>query len=239
MREALLTLGINVRDTHVEQVDVGAAQGEFTLRLKCNGGQSPEYFLFKIFNRKVTKQISRTAALIASYPGATAVKLIAVIERDGFAAHLYEWSESAKLLEDACAINACREQAFIDSCAWSLPAALFAGHRSAGLAERCGELLWARCKAFSRWLDADIRQLVDAFAANPLRLQRALGELPLRLYNPDIALGNTYALEGSLKVLRWENWTVEPIGSGWPLELGWERLGQAFPKPVSAVQTKN
>src|SRR5690606_22996310 len=76
--------------------------------------------------------------------------------------------------------------------------------------------------------DNDTRQLVDAFVVAPMRLQRALEQLPLRLHNPDITFGNIYVLGGVPKALRWENWALEPVGSGWPLELGLERLDQVF-----------
>jgi hypothetical protein len=172
--------------------------------------------------------VNRAEALLALYPGEAAVRLRTVIEHDGFVAHLYDWAEQVSQPENIQAVYACREQAFIESCAWRVPEALLATCQPGSLVERCNPALWARCLAFSRWLDADVRQSVDAFAAEPLRLQSALGELPLRLYNPDITIGNTYVLGGSLRALRWESWTLEPIGSGWPLELGLERLDQVF-----------
>lgn len=228
VREALTAEGPSTRETSIEQVDVGR-KGELALHVTCGEtGQNVEHFLFKAFNRKEAKRVSRAAALLALYPGEVAVRLRAVIERDGFAAHLYQWAEQVRQPDDVQAVHACREQAFIESCVWPVPEALLGDGLSGGLAERCGQALWARCQAFSRWLDVDTRQLVDLFAATPLRLQKALHELPLRLHNPDITLDNIYLLGGAPKALRWENWTLEPIGSGWPLELGLVRLDQAF-----------
>ncbi|QKE65453.1 hypothetical protein HNE05_19490 [Aquipseudomonas campi] len=228
IREVLATAGVSNHKPLIEQLDAGR-RGELALHLTCGGaGQRAEYFLLKMFNRKEAKRVSRAAALLAPYPGEAAVRLRAVIERDGFAAHLYEWAEQARQPEDVQVLYVCREQAFIESCTWSVPELLFGGHQSGSLVSRCNPALWARCKAFSRWLDADTRQLVDELAAAPLRLQSALGALPLRLYNPDIILDNIYVLAGDPRALRWENWTLEPIGSGWPLELGLERLDQRF-----------
>ncbi|MBB1518926.1 hypothetical protein [Aquipseudomonas guryensis] len=228
VREVLSAAGVTTREMHIEQLD-GGRKGELTLHLACAGaGQSAEHFLFKAFNRQETKRVNRAATLLTLYPGQAAVRLRAVIERDGFAAHLYDWAEQASPLDNVQVVYACREQAFIESCAWQVPEALVVTCQPGSLVERCSPALWARCQVFSRWLDADIRESVDAFAAVPFRLQSALGELPLRLYNPDITLGNTYVLKDSLKALRWESWTLEPIGSGWPLELGLERLDQVF-----------
>lgn len=236
IRESLAAADVIAGEMHIEQLD-SRRNGELALHLTCGGtGQGTEHFLFKAFNRKETQRVSRAAALLALYPGEAAARLRTVIERDGFAVHLYEWAEQARQLEDIQAVYACREQAFIESCAWPLPEALLGDCQSGGLVERCGPALWARCQVFSRWLDVDTRQLVDAFAAAPLRLQSALGELPLRLHNPDITLGNTYSLGRRLKVLRWENWTLEPIGSGWPLELGLERLDQAFTRACASSE---
>jgi hypothetical protein len=180
--------------------------------------------------------VSRAAALLSSYPGEDAVGLRAVIERDGFAAHLFDWAEKAHPLEDVQVLYACREQTFIDSCTWPTPEWLLGESGSGNLVSRCNAELWARCQAFSRWLNDDVRQLVDALAADPLRLQRALGGLPMCLHNPDLTLDNIYVLEGAPKVLRWENWTLEPIGSGWPLELGLERLDQAFARACESSE---
>jgi hypothetical protein len=228
VRDALSAAGMSSCETHIEQLDAGR-KGELTLHLACPGtGQRAEHFLFKAFNRQETKRVNRAEALLALYPGEAAVRLRTVIEHDGFVAHLYDWAEQVSQPENIQAVYACREQAFIESCAWRVPEALLATCQPGSLVERCNPALWARCLAFSRWLDADVRQSVDAFAAEPLRLQSALGELPLRLYNPDITIGNTYVLGGSLRALRWESWTLEPIGSGWPLELGLERLDQVF-----------
>ena len=228
IREALSAVDVGTGQLQIEQLDVGR-KGELALHLACAGaGQNAEHLLFKAYNRKEAKRVNHAAALLAQYPGDVAVRLQTVIERDGFAAHLYEWAEHARQVEDMQTVYACREQAFVESCTWPVPEAILGDRLVGSLVERCGATLWARCQAFSRWLDVDVRQLVDAFAAAPLRLQRALSELPLRLYNPDIALGNLYTLGGAPKALRWENWTVEPIGSGWPLELGLERLDQAF-----------
>jgi hypothetical protein len=74
----------------------------------------------------------------------------------------------------------------------------------------------------------DTRQLVDDFVCKPQRLSKALSRLPLRLYNPDILAGRVYHTTEGYKVTWWGRWAVEPIGSGWPLELGYERLDQAF-----------
>jgi hypothetical protein len=229
IREALSAAGESTSQMHIEQLDVDR-NGELALHLACSGeGHSAEHFLFKAFNRKEAKRVRRAAAMLSLYPGEAAPRLRAVIERDGFASHLYEWAEHARQTEDIRAVFACREQAFIEACVWPVPEALLGDRLVSGsLVDRCGATLWARCQAFSRWLDVETRQLVDAFAAEPLRLQGAIGELPLRLYNPDITLGNIYTLGSALKALRWESWTVEPIGSGWPLELGLERLDQSF-----------
>lgn len=236
IREALSAVGVSSGQMHIEQLEVGR-KGELALHLACAGlGQRAEHFLFKAFNRKESKRVNHAAALLAQYPGHVAVKLQAVIERDGFAVHLYEWAEHARQVEDIQAVCACREQAFIESCAWPVPQAILGDRLSGSLIERCGPGLWARCQAFSRWLDVDTRQLVDAFVAAPLRLPRALRELPLRLYNPDITLGNIYSLGGTPKALRWENWCLEPIGSGWPLELGLERLDQAFGRACASSE---
>jgi hypothetical protein len=228
MQQALAALGVGGRDVHVEQVDAGR-KGELALYLRCGGAEHETgHYLFKMFNRKQTMGVSRGAALLEFYPGSSAVKLRTAIKREGIAAHLYDWSESARQPEDIQTLLTCREQAFIEACSWPVPEALQVGRQSASLAQRCTPSLLARCQAFSRWLDADTRQLVDAFAAAPLRLQRALEQIPLRLHNPDITLDNVYVLGGAPKVLRWENWTMEPVGSGWPLELGLERLDQVF-----------
>ena len=229
IKEALNSVGVSTGETRIEQMDVGR-KGELGLHVICAGtAQNAEHFLFKAFNRNEAKRVSRAAALLAQYPGDVAVKLETTIERDGFAVHLYEWAEHARQVEDIQAVYACREQAFIESCAWPVPEALLGDRLAVGtLADRCGRTLWARCQVFSRWLDVETRQLVDTFAAEPLRLQRAISELPLRLYNPDITLGNVYTLGGALKALRWERWILEPIGSGWPLELGLDKLDHAF-----------
>ncbi|MDD0842199.1 hypothetical protein [Pseudomonas sp. Gutcm_11s] len=228
VRDALSAAGMSACETHIEQLDAGR-KGELTLHLACTGaGQSAEYFLFKLFNRQEARRVNRAAALLALYPGEAAVRLRTVIEHDGFAAHLYDWAEQVSPPENIQAVYACREQIFIESCTWQVPEALLATCQPGSLVERCNPALWARCVAFSRWLDADIRQSVNTFAAVPLRLQSALGELPLRLYHPDITLDNTYVLGGTQKALRWESWALEPIGSGWPLELGLARLDQVF-----------
>ena len=228
IRESLAAVGANGSETRITQLDTGRP-GELALHLACTGeGRSAEHFLFKAFNRKEAKRVDRAAAMLALYPGEATVRLRAVIERDGFASHLYQWAEQAPLQDDIQAVYVCREQAFIDSCGWPVPEVLLDDRLSKNLAERCSPRLWGRCQAFSRWQDTDTRQLVGAFAAAPLRLQRALEQLPLRLHNPDITLGNIYLLGGTPKALRWENWTLEPVGSGWPLELGLERLDQVF-----------
>lgn len=227
IQETLAAVGVRARETRIAQLDTGRP-GELALHLACTEeGHSAEHFLFKAFNRKEAKRVRRAAAMLSLYPGEAAPRLRAVNERDGFASHLYEWTEHARQTEDIQAVFACREQAFIESCGWPVPETLL-DDLAENLAERCGPTLWARCQAFSRWQDIDTRQLVDAFAAVPLRLQSALEQLPLRLHNPDITLGNTYVLGGVPKALRWENWALEPVGSGWPLELGLERLDQVF-----------
>ena len=227
-REALAAAGVIASETSIAQLDAGR-KGELALRLTCAGtGNSAEHFLLKVFNRRETKRLDRAAALLAVYPGAAAVRLRAVIERDGFATHLYEWAEQAPQLQDIQSVREVCGQALIESWAWPVPETLLCDQPLGGLVERCGPSLWARCQAFSRWLDGDIRQMVDAFAANPLRLQETLGELPLRLHNPDVTADNIFVVGGSPKVLRWERWSLEPIGSGWPLELGLSRLDSAF-----------
>ncbi|WJN59947.1 hypothetical protein OH686_14420 [Pseudomonas sp. SO81] len=236
MREALASAGVSCHKPLVEQLDAGR-KGELALHLTCAGaGQRAEHFLFKMFNRKVAKRVSSTAALLTSYQGEAAIRLRAVIERGGFAAHLYEWAEQARHPADVQALYACREQALIDSCSWPVSKEQLVARESDSLVSRCNPELWARCQAFSRWLDADTRQLVNALAADPMRLQSSLGSLPLRLHNPEITLDNIYVLEGVPRALRWECCTLEPVGSGWPLELGLERLDQAFARVCETTE---
>ena len=228
VQEAMAVVGLRNQQPLVEQLDAGR-KGELALHLTCGGsGRGVEHFLFKMFNRKEARRVGRAATLLSSYPGEAAMRLRAVIERDGFAAHLYDWSEHACQLEDVQVLYACRERAVIDSCTWPAPDWLHTESASGSLVSRCNAELWARCQAFSRWLDADIRKLVNSFAVDSICLQRALGELPLGLHNPDITLGNIYLLESAPRALRWESCTLEPIGSGWPLELGLERLDHVF-----------
>ena len=236
MREALAAAGVNAHKPMVEQLDAGR-KGELALHLTCAGaGQHSEHFLFKMFNRKVAKRVSRAAALLMSYQGEAAIRLRAVIERDGFAGHLYEWAEQASHTEDVQALYACREQAFIDSCTLPISKTQLGEPGTGTLGSRCNPELWARCRAFSRWLDADTRQLVNALAADSMRLQSALGSIPLRLHNSEITLDNIYLLEGVPRALRWECCTLEPVGSGWPLELGLERLDQAFARVCETAE---
>jgi hypothetical protein len=204
-------------------------RGELTLHVSWRGADhSHRCFLFKAFSRKEAQLVACAEPLLIEYPGEAAPSLVKKDVRNGVTAHLYEWCEQASLVQDAQSVLACREQAFIESAAWRVPEELRAFTKPNNLADRCSSALWARCQAYSRWLDADTQQLVDSFAAAPLRLQEALRDIPRRLYNPDIEVGNIFDVDGTLKVIRWERCTLEPVGSGWPLELGLARLDEVF-----------
>lgn len=204
-------------------------RGQQMLRVLCaRPASDAACFLFCMFNSKQTKQVDRAAKLLQTYTGASAPKLLQVSERHGFGAHLYEWPEDAHLVSDHSSILACREQVFIEASAWQVPQTLACSQRSKTLIDRCDDSLWARCRAFSHWMDDDTRRLIGSFSSDPHRLRDALRCLPLKVYNPEIDEGCVYLTGRTYKVTRWSRWTLEPLGSGWPLELGLERLDQAF-----------
>ncbi len=236
VREVLAEAGASGVEPGIEQVEAGR-RGELALHLTCQVPErAAEHFLFRAFNRQETKRMARAVPLLAVYPGSSAPRLLKVSEHDGFAAHLYEWAEQARQILDDQTVYECREQVFIESCVWPVPDTLTARHQSGSLVERCGPVLWARCNVFSRWAGADVRHLVDAFVTSPQRLQKKLEALPKCLYNPDIVTGNVYALGSSLRAVRWERWSLEPVGSGWPVELGLERLDQAFARACESSE---
>lgn len=204
-------------------------RGQQMLRVLCaKPASDAACFLFCMFNRKQTKQVAHAARLLQMYRGPSAPKLLHVSERQGFGAHLYEWPEDAHLVSDHSSILACREQVFIEASAWQVPQTLACSQPSKTLIDRCDDTLWARCRAFSNWMDHDTRRLIETFSCDPHRLRDALRCLPLKVYNPDIDEGCVYFTGTRYKVTRWSRWTLEPLGSGWPLELGLERLDQAF-----------
>jgi hypothetical protein len=181
-----------------------------------------------MFNTRQTKLLDHAAEFLRAFPGVSAPKLLHVSELYGYGAHLYEWFEDACLVTDHSAILACREQVFVETSAWPVPLALMSAHQKNTLIDRCDEAFWARCRAVSRWMGDDIRELVDYFADEPGRLREPLQHLPLRVYNPDVASGYVYRTAMSYRATHWSRWTLEPMGSGWPLDLGLERLDQAL-----------
>lgn len=226
--DALNRAGISAPIISIEQWNE-SLRGQLMLHVRCAQPQSTDmHFLFKAFNRTQTQLAAHAASLLAVFPGSAAPGVLDASERYGFGAHLYPWVAGAFLASDAQSILDCREQVLIESWAWPVPSGLSVSSGVETLAERCNSKLWARCQAFSRWLSVDTRQLVDTFAHNPRRLSKALGCLPLRVHNPDVVAGRVYKAAEGYKVTYWGRWTLEPVGSGWPLELGFERLNQAF-----------
>lgn len=60
---------------------------------------------------------------------------------------------------------------------------------------------------------------LDAFDLSFEEICKLLSELPLVVINPDIKKGNLFQNEaGEALVGHWSRWSLEPIGSGWPVD---------------------
>lgn len=226
LKEMLAKLGASIVD--VNQLDAGL-RGQLLLHvIGKNSDQVTTHFLFRLFHNNHTQSAMREVELLSVYPGGLCQELLTNTECNNFQAHLYGWVDDAVPVSDALSMRACREIAFIESSAWAVPHKLLqAGNRSS-LVERCNHELWLRCQVFSRWMDRETQRLIDSFVIAPERLSNVLGELPLRVYNPDLRPGHVYATKSGFKVAWWGGWYLEPVGSGWPLELGFDRFSTVY-----------
>ncbi|XLY90016.1 hypothetical protein ACK8QS_09380 [Ectopseudomonas mendocina] len=212
----------------VKQLDAGL-RGQLLLHVVGqNSDQASAHFLFRLFHNNHAQAAMRAAELLSVYTGELAPSLLTTTVCNNYPAHLYRWPEDWSLVNDAQSIRECRERVFIDFGLWSVPHSLMHSGSRSGLLERCSQELWLRCQAFSRWMDEETKSIVDEFVKSPGRLFSALSELPLRVYNPDVNIGHVYVSASGFKVTYWGGWRLEPIGSGWPLELGFSRLENVF-----------
>lgn len=226
LRQSLVRAGAKGCSIEIKQLDEGL-RGQLFLYVQCSRVRLPsDYFFFRALSCKKSKLAGRAIDILSVYPGSGAPTVADVSVCGSVTLHLYSCGGEATAVCEPQDIVACREQLFVEAMRWPIPADLMLSVENVSLVQRCGIRFWSRCQAFSRWLDADTQLLVDTFARNPDRLSRVLERLPLVVYNPDVTIGRVFKVKDSYKVTSWGRWTLEPLGSGWPLSLGWDRLGQ-------------
>jgi hypothetical protein len=94
--------------------------------------------------------------------------------------------------------------------------------------ERSRPMLWQRLSVSTLdWLrvaadSEEARQSIDELVNRVGQVQRMLQNLPLVIVNTEINLDTLWIPDGNDAqplVLSWGNWTMEPVGAGWPVQV--------------------
>lgn len=228
--ENLLPDIFTYKEMELTYADSGA-RGQILLYVTALNDSTKRHFLFKIFSRKNSVVAQHEARLLELKPmKAKAPTLLDISEHEGYFGHLFQWDGNNYAPLPKKELRTCRATVTAELFEWQVPQELISTFtRSKNvLHKRLNEDFWKKCEAVSLWLDPQTFNLVQWFSLAPERLTQPLSALPLCLYNPDIYEGRALTFEGNYLVTFWGGWVLEPLGSGWPIELGLDKLDESF-----------
>lgn len=184
--------------------------------LGCVGQQE---FLLKVFNSNRSALAKHEATLLTGNYGLPSLELIKIaLIDDIFHCHVFllagiQQLESKKVAD----LDTVEIGAKLLSCKANQELCSLFMRSKPSLAQRLNRSVVQRLR-YVISTEEDLIQL-ETFEQAFDRVYELLSELPLVVINPDIRKGTIFKSEdGTALVGHWSRWSLEPIGSGWPVD---------------------
>jgi hypothetical protein len=184
--------------------------------LSDNNNREGDKYLAKVFDAKREPMALQEAALFDglhghSLPSLAFVKLLVI---DNYQCVLYEMSGKNKLLPEHQ--EGARLKVRKDLFLYSPPESLISRYSRSSLMlpQRLSQVL-ERLLLFTNNLDD--QSLAEKVIDNLVFFQGRLRCLPKQVVNIDVRINNMLSADdGTIVLVNWHRWSIEPIGAGWP-----------------------